>query len=58
MLTGQESLHELQGKKETIEAELPKLRGAEKKMAESRLQDIKSAMERLKRRGGKDAVQY
>jgi hypothetical protein len=48
MLTGDESLEELYARKQELESELVKLRGAEKREKESHLQDIESAIRQMK----------
>jgi hypothetical protein len=50
MLTGEESLQELYKKKQTLEGELEKLHGQDRKEKQDYIQDIDNAIEKLKKK--------
>jgi chaperonin cofactor prefoldin len=58
MLTGNESLDDLDKKRSELESEIKTLHGASKREKESHLQDVQIAIEKLKKNPKKDEIKY
>ena len=58
MLTGNESLEDLHEKEMELKAQIEGLHGSALREKETHLQDIRTAIEKLKRKPKKDDVNY